>query len=824
MTRSSVSLLLAALLLGIMPSGSPAQDVEMLGARYGTRPPAAYYREMARDRDAYRFSRGRPGRIRAAASAGGGPALAEGGAAGPAGTLGPRDGPVTGNFAIPVLLGLFDDTQNEGPYSVTTIQDEYFADAPGTVRRYYDEVSGRRVVLDGRVTDWRRVGLTQSQVTRNDGALSSSTLSDGDGIGNFIYQVVQEVMLAEPGLDWGQFDNDGPDGVPNSGDDDGYVDAVAVIHPTQGAECDGTLSNIWSHKWNLSAALGQTIETSTTSANGGGIRIDDYFVGPVLSCPDPQDGSQGLNEIGILTHEIGHAFGLPDLYDVRGGSVAHHGVGTWDLMASGAWGCDNASPESPCHMGAWSKAVLGWVDVVPLDPGLDHGELALPPVQSGGSVYRIDAQDGSGEYFLLENRSPEGFDRRLHDGGGLLVWQIDPVRVSNRWGANTVNGSDTPGIRLREADGQGHLLRSSGGNRGDAGDPFPGATGNVVFHAGSSPATTSYAGTPTGLTVLNIARAGADIGFRLLTRFSTVTLVADGSNGTDDLFAVDGASPQPSGGTFTAAPFSTRSVEAAAGELIEPGVRRPFLQWIDGRTSRSRSVTPEVRDTTVTALYDDTAREVQLSVVLEGGADGIVPATVESFPSSPDLWFREGREISVEVVPRTGFRFLEWTGPLAGASNPAFLTMDTPVSAGADLETTYAVPALSFEPRAATPQELVLNVLNGTGPVAWTVVDGALPDGLTLRRGGLVTGAAAETGAFSVRVRARDAIGLTAEGVVTFEVREPDIPHARAAAHFLLSGRSLTDAEAVFLDRHGNADGRYDLGDFRAWVFKEEGP
>ena len=39
-------------------------------------------------------------------------------------------------------------------------------------------------------------------------------------------------------IDWGQFDNDGPDGIPNSGDDDGFVDVLAVMHPTPGlASC-----------------------------------------------------------------------------------------------------------------------------------------------------------------------------------------------------------------------------------------------------------------------------------------------------------------------------------------------------------------------------------------------------------------------------------------------------------------------------------------------------------------------------------------------------------------------------------------------------------
>ena len=59
--------------------------------------------------------------------------------------------------------------------------------------------------------------------------------------------------------------------------------------------------------------------------------------------------------------------------------------------------------------------MLGWVDVITLDPDVDHGTLTLPPVETSHVVYRVDAQDGSGEYFLLENRQdiPGTYDEGL---------------------------------------------------------------------------------------------------------------------------------------------------------------------------------------------------------------------------------------------------------------------------------------------------------------------------------------------------------------------------------------------------------------------------
>jgi len=606
----------------------------MLGRRYGTRPPDAYFREIARDPGAFQFTRGRAARMRNE-----GVARASGaGAGGPAAALGPRDGPVEGNVRIPAVLGLFDDSPAP-QYGAAEVQALYFTNASGTVSEYYAEVSGGLVDLYGDVRDWVRSDLTQTDVTLGEAALECC------GIGDFI----TDLLAGQVGVDWGLYDNDGPDGVPNSGDDDGYVDALAVMHPTRGAECDGSVNRIWSHKWNLGSASTdkQPYETATPSANGGFIRVDDYFVQGVVSC-----GGSSLNEIGVFTHEAGHAFGLPDLYDTRA-SGYHAGAGNWDLMASGTWGCNNNTPSRPCHMGAWSKAALGWVEVTTLDPDTDHGTLTLPPVLTGGEVYRVDAADGSGEYFLLENRQdlgPGTYDRSLF-GEGLLVWQIDPDWVAARWSANTVNGNDHMGVWLRQADGRNDLGRIGGG-RGDGGDPFPGSSGNTAFHAGSDPAARSFQGTATGVALLDIAPTGGD---------------------------------------------------------------------------------------------------------------------------------------DVEFRAITGFAIL-------------------------------AVSPLAVTLTATVAQNIQLTAQNGSAPLTWLQIGGALPAGLALSADGRVTGSALDLGTFPVALEVTDAVGLSAMATVTLQVTSPTIPLAQLASQFLLGGPPLGTVQAAFLDRQGNDDGAYDLGDFRAWL------
>jgi len=804
--------LAVALVIASWPLGLSAQDVEMLGRRYGTRPPDGYFRETARNPDAFRFRRGRAARMRGSALARISGAQAPG-VSGPALTLGPRGEPVVGSFRIPVVTGLFSDSPATPPRSQSAIQTAYFLSSPtGTVSEYYEEVSGGLVTLAGDVMSWVRSTRTESQTAQEESGLVCC------GIGDFI----KDLLSLQVGVDWGLYDSDGPDGVPNSGDDDGYVDALAVMHPARGAECDGSDDRIWSHKWSLSdASSGRSpFTTSTPSASGGTIRIDDYFVQGAEAC-----SGGGLNQIGVFVHETGHAFGLPDLYDTRQSAGAHAGAGFWDLMASGTWGCNGNNPASPCHMGAWSKAMLGWVDVTTLAPETDFGTLTLPPVETTGAVYRVDAGDGSGEYFLLENRqdmASRGFDKNLLSEG-LLVWQIDWDYVLARWPSNSVNSSSHMGVWLRQADGRDDLGRPGAG-RGDSGDPFPGATNNARFHAASSPASRSFQGTATGLTVLAIARVGDDVDFDLLTRFTTLKVEAVGTaGGPAGLLAVNGVTlPAPPDNFVVAAPFDARTIVAAAGESLGPGQRRPFTQWTDAPAApRTRVVAAPLSDTTFVAAYAGT--EYELAIAVTGGVNGVAPGSFTTVPppvdvTAPDLWFAPGLGVQVTALPQTGFAFSAWTGALAGQPNPASIIVSAPVQAGADFQLVYAVADAVVDLTATVAVTAQLTAQNGTAPFTWDVLSGTVPEGLTLSAGGLLGGAPLDLGVFPLSVRATDAIGLTGTATVTLDVAPPAIPIADLASSFLLGGPALNAIEAVFLDRQGNDDGTYDLGDFRAWV------
>jgi M6 family metalloprotease-like protein len=776
----------------------------MLARHYGTPVPQGYYRTLASHPGAFQFKRGRAGRtlsfMRAYADAAG----VGGHVSDLMKVLGPREGPVQGTFRIPVVLGLFSDTQGQPPYGADTVETAYFGSGPGTVTAYYSEVSGGKVTLTGDVMGWIRSDSSQASATGGDSGLGGSSTPA------FIMNLLSKIQ----GVDWGKYDNDGPDGIPNSGDDDGFVDALAVLHPTSGAECGGadTKDRIWSHKWSLSDATGRYFTTTTPSANGGFIKIDDYFIQPIYGC-----NGRALNPIGVFTHETGHAFGLPDLYDT--GAGGDQGDGDWDLMATGAWGCDNATPSQPCQMGAWSKSMLGWVDVAPLPSGTDVGTLQLPPVETSHKVYRADAGDGSGDYYLLENRERLGFDGRI-PGQGLLIWQIDPSWIASHWAANDVNGGSHLGVWVREADGNSDLTRP-GGNRGDAGDPFPYVNGtqvNRVFHASSNPASISHLGTPTGVTVLDITRAGTNVQFHLLTRFTSITVRTEGDNGNGGLLTVNGAPVTGNDQTFRAAPFVIQRLEAAGGDTISPGVREPFVGWKDDPSApRIRALPMPLVDSTFVAEY--AGKQVHLAVESTGGLNGVSPGHFTSDPPSDDLWFAPGTDAQVTAVANTGFSFVQWTGALGGQGNPAHITVAAPTQAGAVFKLIYAVPTSTYEIQAAAPPASVqLRVDNGTAPVVWKLVDGTLPAGLTLDSDGTFSGGALDLGTFPLKVSAVDARGLSAVGLVTVTVTKPLFSVDQIASPFLKTTQTLTDLEKTFLDHQGNQNGVYDLGDFRAWV------
>jgi M6 family metalloprotease-like protein len=423
-----------------------------------------------------------------------------------------------GKRTLPVLMADFPD--RNGVQAPAALAAELFGTWPaGSLRDYYWRVSYGQLEIDGHVAGWYRAAQPAAVYEGSSNGLDIfATVNAGD----FVREVVAQADAA--GFDWGPYDNDGPDGLANSGDDDGYVDVVFVVHAGHGGECGGT-SYLWSHSYFLAGWGGGSYVTRTPRAGRPGefLRVDDYTLQPELSCAAPDR----LIEIGVFCHEYGHALGLPDLYDTRD-QAPGRGIGAWGLMGYGVWGGDGESPQQPVAPCAWSRVQLGWVE-----PHVIAGDGAekLAAIALGPDVFRIWSGGAPGpEYFLVENRQRLLDDNRL-PGQGLLVWHIDERIVADGIITNAVNAGPVYGVALEQADGRDDLHGGAVPDNGDAGDPWPGNTEKRTFSGGTFPSTAANDGTATDVALREIADPAATMNLYVEIGVPPLTAVRDAPAG-----------------------------------------------------------------------------------------------------------------------------------------------------------------------------------------------------------------------------------------------------------------------------------------------------
>ena len=318
----------------------------------------------------------------------------------------------------------------------------------------------------------------------------------------------------------------GPDGNPNSGDDDGRVDAVAFQFLEIAASCGGP--SIWPHRSRIDGWTADNSPYVTNDSQPGGepILVSDYIVQGATDC-----GGTEAQTATTIAHELGHVLGLPDLYDRSRGvepEFRHWVVGCWSLMAAGSWGCgadDRTSWVRPSHMGAWEKIQLGWLSEVEEVGTSLIQEYTLSPVISSEHVLKIPLEAGepadTNEYLLLEYREKDGFDEDI-PASGVLIYHVDPTMPNNQllW-----HEPQWYKVSLLEADGNSSLQRSfaGGGNRGEAGDAW-GISGSGQLSHSTSPSSSLNSGEASPVTIHSITVADGEAHITLST-----AMVADAS-------------------------------------------------------------------------------------------------------------------------------------------------------------------------------------------------------------------------------------------------------------------------------------------------------
>jgi M6 family metalloprotease-like protein len=297
---------------------------------------------------------------------------------------------VTGTIQVPVIAVKYADTSAD-PYPTSDLQKKLF-DGPnptGTVTDLYSEMSYGNLTMRGTVypvSGWLQVSQNRAYYV----GAANGTGCDAK-TGEFLLEALTALDVT---VDFGLYDNDGPDGLPNSGDDDGFVDVLTVAHPDIGAECFGPGSPyMWAHRWVVGGwpAFGGTDcgdnkgdpwETNDPRPGGELIKIWDYVMVPGQGAGN--GCGAGITEIGVYCHEFGHALGLPDLYDTDGGGQV---IGVHGLMGSGNWN----QPSNPPHFAAWSKAELGWL--TPIVVGMDPQDFTIANVNQNATVYQLNVSE-----------------------------------------------------------------------------------------------------------------------------------------------------------------------------------------------------------------------------------------------------------------------------------------------------------------------------------------------------------------------------------------------------------------------------------------------
>jgi len=404
------------------------------------------------------------------------------------------------NIGAQKILVLLVGFQNRGPVGTLAgdWSDKVFGPT-GSIRQYYNEVSYGNLTL---------APAEETFGTVNDGVVGWLTLpynhpNTGGNLGFANQQVTRDAILAaDPFVNFATFDTNGNGYISF---DELHIMVVLAGYETAYGGSNTCSPSVWAHEFYLEATApivdGKRVASSY--GNGGYTQFGEWH------CELGETPGHAAT-IGPIVHELGHDLGLPDMYDVDGDT---EGIGRWGIMGSGGWNRSGPSAydgDSPAHPDPWSRWYEGWL--TPTQVVSSTLDRAIPQVETNPAVFQLlnnpngvdwvfESYSGIGEYYLIENRQQVGFDVGL-PGCGLLIWHIDESVVSD----NSANANQNRRlVDLKQADGLNSLNITVGGNRGDAGDPFPGSSLNRTFNATSNPKSNLYSSSLSGVSVTNIA-------------------------------------------------------------------------------------------------------------------------------------------------------------------------------------------------------------------------------------------------------------------------------------------------------------------------------
>ncbi|MCM1291652.1 MAG: M6 family metalloprotease domain-containing protein [Prevotella sp.] len=328
-------------------------------------------------------------------------------------------------FSVPNPKEAFTKMLNEEGYSdygsCGSARDYYIASSNGMFKPIFD------------VTDVIPVSKESAWYVGADTSLSGAGKTARFGA------AIEEALkkLDEQGMDFTKYDCD----------EDGDIDNVFFFYAGYGQADSHNPTTIWPHQGDF--------DRYTTNYNGtlgleplylDGKRVGPYACSNELNGTPPMGAQQPyLDGIGAFVHEFGHVLGLPDLYDTAdGGTVT---PGTNSVMDHASY---NDYSTCPVLFSAYEKWVCHWLEFEDYD---DNGhEITIPALSRENKAARLKIRKNQpgerfydGEFYVLETRIKEGWDRTISDEG-LMIWHIDyDYKV---WRNNVVNTNGNKRVQL----------------------------------------------------------------------------------------------------------------------------------------------------------------------------------------------------------------------------------------------------------------------------------------------------------------------------------------------------------------------------------------
>lgn len=349
-----------------------------------------------------------------------------------------------------------------------------------SVKTFYEDVSYGKINLHP---------ATENFGEKNNGIIKISLDIPHPNSGNEFQKckdaVLAALMKSDEYIDFKGFDTN-----KNGSIDEGELAILTVFAGFESSGTDMTPS-INAHKFTLGS---KTFYFDNVS-------ISNYVVIGELSYDKNISIYPYQNTPAVASHELGHVFGLPDLYDT---DYTSRGIGFFGLMGLGGHLKENSGARGlvPVDFSPWSRIYLKLSEPTTVNVS---GDYQLFSKETGEyNILKIPINDH--EYFLLENRTFTLYDAPLssiNSNSGILIWHIDEDVINNKFITNTINDDELrKGIDLEESNEiiVGNSTLDKVGSLLDL-DPYYRKSKVSMFNNYTSPSSKDNDGNKTGISI-----------------------------------------------------------------------------------------------------------------------------------------------------------------------------------------------------------------------------------------------------------------------------------------------------------------------------------